>query len=39
MLLSDTFWMIKPMISFQGIKIDMKCKRLLNFSTVTLWAL
>jgi hypothetical protein len=39
MLLSDTHRMIKPMISFQAINIDTKCKHLSNFPTVTLWAL
>jgi hypothetical protein len=38
-IFSDTYRMIRPMISFRAIKIDKKWNHLLNFPAVTLRAL
>jgi hypothetical protein len=38
-IFNDTYRIIRPMISFREIKIDMKCKHLSDFAAVTLRAL
>jgi hypothetical protein len=35
-IFNDMYRMIRPMVSFQAMKIDKKCKHLLNFPAVIL---
>jgi hypothetical protein len=35
MIFNDTYLVIRPVMNFRAINIDMKCKHLSNFAVVT----